>query len=169
MAEFFMLALDKVDTSPLRAFLEQRGVRCHDRMLNDVMNAIGRYGYSQEQKRLKYQLKTVRAAAQKLVGAMPKLGSKEYIRFSDAIFRTIPPDAFTERSRGFFDLPTTLQMISAGADDALKKLRGTREGTTAKTDFAIRLARAWFKELVNSLALLVTQPIKNPLPRSGNS
>ncbi|MGA3341227.1 MAG: hypothetical protein ABSD11_11475, partial [Methylocella sp.] len=66
MAGFFMLDLTKIDTVPLRTFLDQLGVRCHDRILNDVMNALGRYGYSQEQTRLKSQLKSVRAAAQRL-------------------------------------------------------------------------------------------------------
>jgi hypothetical protein len=34
-------------------------------------------------------------------------------------------------------------MIDAGADGALKNLHGAREGTTAKNNFVIQLARAW--------------------------
>jgi hypothetical protein len=147
MRKFFSPAMDKLDLGPLRAFLEQQGVDagCYDQMINDVTNAVCRYGQSPDRERLKHQLQELLEATGKLTKAMRPIGSIEYTQLSHVILQAIPPNAFYERSRGYFDLPTTLQMINAGAKDELKKLKKPGRRRNAKTDFVIQLGDAWVR------------------------
>jgi hypothetical protein len=112
-------------------------------VINDVTNAICRYGQSPDRGRLKLQIKELLKATTKLTKAMRRIGSIEYAQLSHVILHALPPNEFYERSRGFFDLPTTLQMINAGAEDELKKLGRPGRRRKAKTDLAIELGVAW--------------------------
>ncbi|MEJ0093500.1 MAG: hypothetical protein WDN46_08685 [Methylocella sp.] len=148
MSFFFSLHPSQIDQRPLIAFLEKHKVdpARRDQMLNDVNIAIGRYGHAQENERLKYRLQTVRTAAEKLCKVMPKLGSKEYIRFLEAI---VPPVTVAETAavnkhlQALHDLEATLALICNGAAAALDKLEQPGSPTKATTIFAAHLAEAW--------------------------
>jgi hypothetical protein len=145
----FGLHPSQIDHGQLQLFLEKQNVDPGRRgqLINDFTDAIDRYTTDRERDhtRLTLRLENVRAAAQTLVEAMPKLGSKEYVWLLNAMIPPVTPIT-NERLRGFYDLPVTLEMIRAVADGALAKLK-SRQGRPvgAPGAFADRLARAWLR------------------------
>jgi hypothetical protein len=134
----------EIDTRSLAAYLTEQGIdrQRRDEMIKKVINAILRYGQPYVYTRLKSRLENAAKAARELRQSMPKLGTLEYVEFLNAIEGTFPKeelyecdtdigiikytkplfDEANDRLRKFFELPATLEMLEAAANERLAEI-----------------------------------------------